>query len=241
MNTKYCISKRLFILLSFLAILFISVVALGNTNNEKRALNSRATESKLSVPSIMYATPIPGDPLDQPYYKKDKLSQCDTINKYIELYAQGASDTCYQGINDVGANVEKQLTTVSLFNRKIKVHMKALPAFNAVAEDLSEISLANQPKTVEGHYFKCNVNASGGVTDVCSSACQLSLHSFGIAVDINFGNDWNGSENYSMPMEVVYIFESHGFRWGGRYKKIFNSTIDPMHFEYMYDLCKGVM
>ena len=43
-----------------------------------------------------------------------------------------------------------------------------------------------------------------------------------------------------MPMEIVDIFESYGFRWGGRYKAIFGSTIDPMHFEYMYDLCKDL-
>ncbi|VVA44306.1 conserved hypothetical protein [Candidatus Roizmanbacteria bacterium] len=58
-------------------------------------------------------------------------------------------------------------------------------------------------------------------------------------MDINWDENCNGCSTFTIPMEIVDIFESYGFRWGGRYKSVFGSRIDPMHFEYMYDLCKN--
>ncbi|MCR4276810.1 MAG: M15 family metallopeptidase, partial [Candidatus Roizmanbacteria bacterium] len=107
--------------------------------------------------------------------------------------------------------------------------------------ELNKSSVAKKYKinTIGAYIFRCNVNASTSAKDdLCSDGCVLSAHSFGIAVDINWEENCNGCSNYTMPMEIVDIFESYGFRWGGRYKSVFGSRIDAMHFEYMYDLCK---
>ena len=54
---------------------------------------------------------------------------------------------------------------------------------------------------------------------------QLSLHSFGIAVDLNVSENQRGTAG-SMDPRVVEIFRSWGFTWGGSWH-----YTDPMHFE----------
>jgi hypothetical protein len=53
----------------------------------------------------------------------------------------------------------------------------------------------------------------------------LSLHTWGIAVDLNVSGNQVGTSG-TMDPRVVRIFESWGFAWGGRW-----SIPDPMHFE----------
>jgi hypothetical protein len=53
----------------------------------------------------------------------------------------------------------------------------------------------------------------------------LSLHTWGIAVDLNVSGNHVGTPGTIDP-RVVRIFESWGFAWGGRW-----SVPDPMHFE----------
>jgi len=71
---------------------------------------------------------------------------------------------------------------------------------------------------------------------------RLSMHSFGIAIDLapNTTQYWKdeapsetahiGYRN-TMPMSIVRIFEKHGFIWGGRWYHY-----DTMHFEYRPEL-----
>lgn len=53
----------------------------------------------------------------------------------------------------------------------------------------------------------------------------LSMHAFGLAVDINTPTNQLGTQG-DMDPRVVEIFEKWGFVWGGRW-----SRPDPMHFE----------
>ena len=67
------------------------------------------------------------------------------------------------------------------------------------------------------------------------------MHSFGNAIDINikFSNYWlndlkaKGHLNYKnvIPLEIVKIFEKHGFIWGGKWYHY-----DTIHFEYRPEL-----
>ena len=68
---------------------------------------------------------------------------------------------------------------------------------------------------------------------------RLSPHSFGIAIDIStkFSDYWEWDKSKSsnqtlayknqIPLEIVEIFEKHGFIWGGKWYHY-----DTMHFEY---------
>lgn len=53
----------------------------------------------------------------------------------------------------------------------------------------------------------------------------LSMHAFGLAIDLNVSTNRLGTYGDFDP-RVVAIFERWGFRWGGRW-----SRPDPMHFE----------
>ncbi|MFN2593942.1 MAG: M15 family metallopeptidase, partial [Actinomycetota bacterium] len=54
----------------------------------------------------------------------------------------------------------------------------------------------------------------------------LSMHAFGLAIDLNVSQNPLGTAGHMDP-RVVAIFEKWGFRWGGN----FTSRPDPMHFE----------
>jgi peptidoglycan L-alanyl-D-glutamate endopeptidase CwlK len=69
---------------------------------------------------------------------------------------------------------------------------------------------------------------------------RLSAHSFGIAVDINVegSNYWRWEMNghplvckNRIPLQIVEVFEKHGFIWGGKWYHY-----DTMHFEYRPEL-----
>ena len=73
-----------------------------------------------------------------------------------------------------------------------------------------------------------------------SNTNRLSVHSFGIAIDLNIKDShywiWDkakGNMKYKnkIPFEIVEIFEKHGFIWGGRWYHY-----DTMHFEYRPEL-----
>ncbi len=56
-------------------------------------------------------------------------------------------------------------------------------------------------------------------------ARALSMHAFGLALDINVAQNLYGTRG-NMDPRIVAIFERWGFEWGGRW-----SPPDPMHFE----------
>lgn len=80
---------------------------------------------------------------------------------------------------------------------------------------------------------------------VIAGTTRLSAHSFAAAVDINvqFAHYWRWTKapadnparplpfRNSIPLEIVEIFESEGFIWGGRWYHY-----DTMHFEYRPEL-----
>jgi hypothetical protein len=77
---------------------------------------------------------------------------------------------------------------------------------------------------------------------VIAGTDRVSAHGYAIAIDIalkrsdywrNAAGGTNGSIRFKneIPMEIVRIFEKHGFIWGGRWYHY-----DTMHFEYRPEL-----
>jgi hypothetical protein len=75
-----------------------------------------------------------------------------------------------------------------------------------------------------------------------SGASNMSVHSFGAAIDLNtkFADYWiwSGGKPGKVPdhanrypLEIIEIFERHGYVWGGRWYHY-----DTMHFEYRPEL-----
>jgi|GEM_PF-1465279 len=107
--------------------------------------------------------------------------------------------------------------------KTIQVHIKAAPCFKAVAQALATVT--HRPTTSGGTYiWRTNSN----------NASVLSLHSFGIAIDLDVGDNPNHGGTppnctTNMPADFVDVWKKYGFRWGGNY----SSTCDAMHFEWL--------
>jgi hypothetical protein len=61
----------------------------------------------------------------------------------------------------------------------------------------------------------------------------LSLHAWGIAIDINPTTNPFGSKGTENQKELAKYFEEYCWEWGGRWK-----TPDPMHFQWALKLEK---
>jgi hypothetical protein len=89
-----------------------------------------------------------------------------------------------------------------------------IPLTNAF-ENILERGLKDQIKTWDGCF---NIRSKRG-------AKSMSLHSWGIAIDINAA--WNRfGKKPTMSIELVNCFAEAGFSWGGYWKKP-----DGMHFQ----------
>ena len=111
---------------------------------------------------------------------------------------------------------------------------------NEVSEKLKIVSdeLAKLPKQ-----FHKYINETAGtfVWRNIAGTNRLSTHAFGTSIDINtkYSNywRWDGGTTYrnQIPMEIVEIFEKHGFIWGGKWYHY-----DTMHFEYRPELLTDI-
>jgi hypothetical protein len=136
--------------------------------------------------------------------------------------------------------VEKNLATVVWLPKKSGQKLPfnkangAAKALEAVSQDLDEL-----PAKFDVYLFP-----SAGTYNcrVIAGTNRVSAHGQGIAIDIALKHSdyWrnasaakDGSYAYknAIPMEVVRIFEKHGFIWGGKWHHY-----DTMHFEYRPEL-----
>lgn len=112
---------------------------------------------------------------------------------------------------------------------------------NGVARRLEAVSreLDDLPPRFDGY-----LTPAAGTYNcrVIAGTKRPSVHGAGIAIDIALkhahywrwdkpGADGRYSYRNSIPQEIVSIFESHGFIWGGRWYHY-----DTMHFEYRPEL-----
>lgn len=97
-------------------------------------------------------------------------------------------------------------------------HRLAEPKFQLAFKNIVDRKLANQIKTFDGclNIRKMRHND------------KWSMHSWGIAADINA--EWNcfGQKDFEMSKELVKCFEDEKFVWGGRW----DACPDAMHFQY---------
>jgi hypothetical protein len=136
--------------------------------------------------------------------------------------------------------VEKNLATVIWLPKKTGQKLPfskingAAKALDAVSRELDEL-----PAEFDVYLFP-----SAGTYNcrVIAGTTRVSAHGQGIAIDIalkhsdywrNTGPGKDGAYAYknAIPMEIVRIFEKHGFIWGGKWHHY-----DTMHFEYRPEL-----
>ena len=180
----------------------------------------------------------------------EKLDDCDVEDMFSMTYDRTASVPAY--LSDCGrgrseqlykkmygnneAEVKKNLVDVEWFGQKI-------PFTKVNGANLQLAKVATELKSMP-EMKKYLTNASSFYWRKVRGANRQSAHSYGIAIDINttYSNYWLWSnpkcsetdklkyEN-QIPLEIVEVFEKHGFVWGGRWYHY-----DTMHFEYRPEL-----
>ena len=109
-------------------------------------------------------------------------------------------------------------TEVSILG-EVTCHRLLIPQLQAALNEIVEAGLTEliRPDDYGGCYVPRFIDRDPSL--------PLSMHAFGLAVDINVSTNLLGSEGDQDP-RVVEIFERWGFEWGGRWERP-----DPMHFE----------
>ena len=99
-------------------------------------------------------------------------------------------------------------------------------------------SLATILKAIQGEYGSQGAIEEAGMDLFGGSfsyrriegSHRLSTHAWGAAIDLDPEHNAMGSHKWSMPTDVVSIFEAQGWTWGGRWK----NRPDSMHFQAAY-------
>lgn len=135
--------------------------------------------------------------------------------------------------------VTPHLETVVWLPRKSGQPLKVTRK-NGVATRLQAVS--NELDTLPDSFDKYLIPSAGTYNcRVIAGTDRVSAHGYGIAIDVAVAQSdyWRWAAKTSaeityrnrVPLEIVHIFERHGFIWGGRW-----FHYDTMHFEYRPDL-----
>lgn len=112
---------------------------------------------------------------------------------------------------------------------------------NGVDKALARVSA--ELDTLPDHFTKFLIPSSGAYNcRAIAGTERLSMHAFGAAIDLNSDETtyWRWEKpsaggyyfwQNNVPLEIVRIFEKHGFIWGGKWYHY-----DTMHFEYRPEL-----
>ncbi len=117
-------------------------------------------------------------------------------------------------------------------------------SINAVADKLQKISLELDRLIDRQPAMKKFLSPMSGIYNcrLIAGTKRYSVHAYGAAIDINVkqAHYWRWSKpgkegryrwRNRIPLEIVEIFERHGFIWGGKWYHY-----DTMHFEYRPEL-----
>lgn len=158
-----------------------------------------------------------------PAYLSDPgRARCEALFKAI--YGHNAKE--------VAAN----LTTVNWFGQQLR-----FTTINNANRQLEKVAAELGANPQWNRYFR---QSSTFYWRNVRGANRLSAHSYGMAIDINVANSdyWLWANPHAteteriayknrIPIQIVRIFERHGFIWGGRWYHF-----DTMHFEYRPEL-----
>lgn len=136
--------------------------------------------------------------------------------------------------------VEDKLVVIRWLPSSANVPVR-VTTVNGVADKLTEVSREMDKLPPRIRRYVQRLSGSYSWRPIAGTD-RLSMHSFGIAIDIDARHadywmwdkpDPSGAYRYRnrIPREIVDIFERHGFIWGGAWYHY-----DTMHFEYRPEL-----
>ncbi|HEX7673872.1 MAG TPA: M15 family metallopeptidase [Bdellovibrio sp.] len=135
------------------------------------------------------------------------------------------------------ASVEKDLVFVKWVDGSYVEFNKNHGAAKALSLVVKDLVLLLKDHPEYRKYLKSPLGGTYNWRHI-SQEQNLSMHSFGIAIDINlnYADYWlwdggPGAYRNRIPLDIVTTFEKHGFVWGGKWYHF-----DTMHFEYRPEL-----
>jgi len=193
--------------------------------------NARKTAAdRTDSPDVedMFATPYPAGADPRPPRPDEDPGRARVAALFEGLYGTGEREV-QAALDEVAWLPHSGNKQVLLFNRR----HGAAAALRRVSADLEQLPLRLR-RYVEKTGGTFNRRAIAGTN-------RPSAHSWGIAIDINvaYSDYWRWSARPDgtlpfknrIPIEIVRVFEQHGFIWGGRWHHY-----DTMHFEYRPEL-----
>lgn len=133
------------------------------------------------------------------------------------------SKDCFSKYGDPSANERRFMVVWDVptalehgaIPKRIYCNKDIIPLLEKAFKNVNDRGIAAQIKTWDGCF---NIRKKRG-------AASMSLHSWGLAIDINAA--WNGfGRKPTMSPELVKCFTDAGFTWGGTWKRP-----DGMHFQ----------
>ena len=197
----------------------------GRIKTEEEAFDSTDLEDQMNA--LLYP---PGMPMDTPSYNCDPGTlRCQEF--FMKMYGNTEAAAKSHLVPVIwpapkpGSTKRIWVTSINGVNKHLQ----------AVAQEL-----------VANPHLRPYVTDIGGTFNwrPIMGTNRMSPHSFGIAIDINTSRSeywkWDHRDNWqldsveinlqwhnSVPLEIVKIFERHGFIWGGKW-----FHYDTLHFEY---------
>ena len=180
---------------------------------------------KLKHPSLLDQMELPyvPGPLAKPPGPQDDPGRFRNVAFFDRMYGD-----CTKG------EVQKKLTRVAWLPKSGGGAVE-ITTVNGVADKLRAVSeeLDRLPEEVKRAAFP---SAGAFNCRPVKDTGSRSMHAWGAAIDLNvkYSDYWmwsRGAYRNRMPMEIVAVFEKHGFIWGGKW-----GHYDTMHFEYRPEL-----
>jgi hypothetical protein len=106
--------------------------------------------------------------------------------------------------------------------KRMYVNKDMIPALDQALDNIFKRGLIDQLKTFDGCFMVRSVRGDPSV---------WSIHSYGLAIDLNAATNVLGQEPTLSP-ELVQAFKDAGFSWGGDFTRK-----DGMHMQYANPLC----
>jgi hypothetical protein len=195
-------------------------------------VKDKSPEALLETPDIedqfAYVYPRAGAPIAPPPEHFDP-GRIRNEAFFLKMYGD-----CKRG------GVSDKLATIDWLPRKKGGRLR-VTTVNGIHEKLKRVSdeLDALPATFDTFLIPA---AGAYACRAIAATTRRSGHAYGFAVDINTRESdywlWRKTGARSqdayrnrIPLEIVRIFETHGFIWGGRW-----SHFDTMHFEYRPEL-----
>lgn len=184
---------------------------------------------------------------------EQRVTDADIMDMFAMPYTLGANYAIPQTPADDPGRARNQALFDALYGdcSKGQVKMRTIQwlpslkggtlkvaAANGVAEHLEAVSRDLEALPAK---FQVYLKPSAGTYNcrVIAGTSRMSMHAYAAAIDINVKYTdywrWDGAKKETdkvtyknkIPMEIVEVFEKHGFIWGGKWYHY-----DTMHFEY---------